>query len=71
MTIGHIKRFNPDRGFGFIVTEDNDDVFVHYSEFPEDLEPKVGMRVEFTMTDTPKGLRASNVKVLPEYTDVI
>ena len=31
MTLGTVKWFNPDKGFGFISQENGPDVFVHFS----------------------------------------
>jgi cold shock protein len=31
MTVGTVKWFNAEKGFGFIAPESGDDVFVHFS----------------------------------------
>ena len=31
MTVGTVKWFNADKGYGFIAPESGDDVFVHFS----------------------------------------
>jgi len=65
MAQGKIKRLT-DRGFGFIETEDNKDMFFHMSTLLnaqwDDL--KEGQAVEFEVGEGPKGPRAEQVKVL-------
>lgn len=60
---GIVKWFNATKGFGFIERNSGKDVFVHYSEISgagyRSLEE--GQRVEFTVTDGPKGPQAQNV----------
>ena len=61
---GKVIRFNKNKGFGFIKTSDDKDVFFHYSELVMEgfKDIAVGSDVEFDMLETDKGLRASNVK---------
>ncbi|MBN2303387.1 MAG: cold shock domain-containing protein, partial [Anaerolineae bacterium] len=61
---GTVKWFNAQKGFGFIQPEGSDsDVFVHYSAIAmggyKVLEE--GERVEFSITEGPKGPQASEV----------
>ncbi len=61
---GTVKWFDPKKGYGFITMEDGNDIFVHYSAITMDgfktLEEN--QRVEFDITEGPKGKQASNVK---------
>lgn len=65
MVQGVVKRFSPEKGWGFLEQSDGQgpDVFVHYSSIQVEgfrtLER--GQRVEFEITQGPKGLQASNV----------
>ncbi len=63
---GKVIRFNKNKGFGFIKTSDDKDVFFHYSELVMEgfKDIAVGSDVEFDVVETEKGLRASNVKKL-------
>ena len=63
---GKVIRFNKNKGFGFIKSADDKDVFFHYSELVMEgfKDIAVGSDVEFDVTETEKGLRASNVKKL-------
>ncbi len=63
---GTVKWFNAQKGFGFIAREDGPDVFVHYSSVVGSgyRELAEGERVEFEVTQGPKGLQASEVKRL-------
>ena len=63
MTKGSVKWFNAEKGFGFITTEEGEDVFVHFSGIQKDgfktLEENE--EVEFEVVETEKGLQAENV----------
>ncbi len=60
---GVVKWFNAQKGFGFIARESGPDVFVHYSAIVgsgyRNLEE--GDKVEFAITNGPKGPQASEV----------
>ena len=64
MATGTVKWFSPEKGFGFISQEGGPDVFVHFSaiagEGYKNLEEN--QRVEFDVTQGPKGPQASNVR---------
>jgi len=66
MVQGTVKWFNGQKGYGFITKDDGQDVFVHYSAIQgqgfRSLEE--GQRVEFEITQGPKGLQAANVSKL-------
>ncbi len=64
MENGTIKRLT-DRGFGFIAREGEDkDLFFHSNELEgvEFKDLKEGDKVEFEVTESPKGLNATKVK---------
>ena len=60
---GTVKWFNATKGYGFIMRENGEDIFVHYSAIQVDGYKTLseGQRVEFSITEGPKGLAASNV----------
>ena len=61
---GNVKMFNKEKGFGFIRTEEGNDVFFHYSallvEGFKTAEP--GEAVEFEVEDSDRGPRAKNIR---------
>jgi CspA family cold shock protein len=64
MAEGTVKWFNPDKGFGFIEVEGQDDVFVHFSEIQEEGFKTLdeGQAVNFEITEGRNGKpQASNV----------
>jgi CspA family cold shock protein len=60
---GTVKWWNDAKGFGFITSENGDDVFVHFSAIQGGgfRSLSEGAYVEFTITQGPKGLQAENV----------
>ena len=67
MANGTVKWFNADKGFGFIAQEDGgDDVFVHYSAIQTSGYRTLdeNQKVEFDITQGPKGPQAENVRPL-------
>jgi cold shock protein len=66
MTVGTVKWFNADKGFGFIAPESGDDVFVHFSAIQSTGYRSLdeGQTVEFDITQGQKGPQATNVRLL-------
>jgi CspA family cold shock protein len=67
MAQGTVKWFNPDKGFGFINVDGGDtDVFVHFSAIESTGFRSLDedQRVEFNVTQGPKGPQAERVRVV-------
>lgn len=65
---GVVKWFSPEKGFGFIVTEKGEDIFVHYSTIQSDgfKTLQKGETVEFEVVEGERGLQANNVEVIAQ-----
>ena len=63
MAIGKVKWFDVKKGYGFISSDEGDDIFVHYSEIKSDGFKKLieGQEVELEIEKNEKGLKARNV----------
>lgn len=63
---GTVKWFNDAKGYGFISQDNGEDVFVHYTAIQGDgfRTLREGQRVEFAVEKGPKGLHATQVRVL-------
>ena len=71
MPTGKVKWYDSEKGFGFLATEDGDEVFVHASSLPAGVEAlKPGSRVEFGVADGKRGPQALSIRVLDTPTSV-
>ncbi|NOY05542.1 MAG: cold shock domain-containing protein [Chlorobi bacterium] len=65
---GTVKWFNPRNGYGFIIRDMGEDIFVHHTGISGTGYRKLrrGQRVEFSVVEGEKGLQAQDVEVLEE-----
>ena len=68
MPSGKVKWFDPKKGFGFIVGEAGQDVFVHYTSIEGDgfRALKDGETVDYELVEGDKGFQAKNVNRLTD-----
>ena len=61
---GTVKWFNNEKGYGFIVKDEYDDIFVHYSAININGYRTLaeGELVDFELVKGDKGLQATNVE---------
>ncbi|WP_149203819.1 cold-shock protein [Actinotalea subterranea] len=72
MPTGKVKWFDAERGFGFIASDEGDEVFLHASALPAgSASPKPGTKVEFGVADGRRGPQALSVTVLDPLPSVV
>ncbi|OYX57229.1 MAG: cold-shock protein [Micrococcales bacterium 32-70-13] len=64
MPTGKVKFYDQEKGFGFIATDEGDEVFLHASALPEGAVVKAGTKLEFGIADGKRGAQALSVRIL-------
>lgn len=67
MQYGYVKKWDAAKGFGFIVTEDDEDLFVHANDLDitvRDKRLRVDQKVSFDIRSDFKGDKAVNVRIV-------
>ncbi len=71
MPTGKVKFYDTEKGFGFLASDDGDDVFVHASTLPAGVDALTpGSRVEFGIVDGKRGKQALSLTVLEQAPSV-
>ena len=71
MPTGKVKFYDTEKGFGFLATDEGEDVFVHASALPAGVDALTpGSRVDFGIVDGKRGKQALSVKVLEQAPSV-
>ena len=72
MPAGKVRWYDVEKGFGFLVTDDGEDVFVHASALPEGVTSlKQGARVDFGIVDGKRGKQALTLTILEPAPSVV
>lgn len=68
MAVGKVKWYDKKKGYGFILSDAEKEVFVHYTSFSDAALRSLndGEEVTFDVVPGEKGLRAQNVALIPE-----
>ena len=72
MPTGTVKWYDTEKGFGFVTSDEGEDVFVHASTLPAEVTAlKPGARIEFGVVDGRRGKQALSVKLLGPTPSVV
>lgn len=64
MPSGKVKFYDEVKGFGFIQSDDGQEVFLHASVVPDGAVVKAGTRLEYSVAEGRKGAQALSVRII-------
>lgn len=72
MPTGKVKWYDSEKGFGFIESDEGEDVFVHTTALPAGVTTlKNGARVEFGIADGKRGKQALAIRLMDPRPSVV
>lgn len=71
MPTGKVKWYEPSKGFGFLVTDEGQEVYLNASALPSGMtELRAGTRMEFGVAEGRKGAQALSVRIIDDAPSV-
>ncbi|MFL4473667.1 cold-shock protein [Paeniglutamicibacter sp. MACA_103] len=71
MPTGKVKWYEPSKGFGFLVTDEGQEVYLNASALPAGTtELRAGTRMEFGIAEGRKGAQALSVRIIDDAPSV-
>ncbi|MBV1778841.1 cold shock domain-containing protein [Paeniglutamicibacter sp. ABSL32-1] len=71
MPTGKVKWYEPSKGFGFLVTDEGQEVYLNASALPAGTtELRAGTRMEFGVAEGRKGAQALSVRIIDDAPSV-
>jgi cold shock protein len=64
MPTGKVKFYDQEKGFGFIQSDEGNEVFLHASALPDGAVVKAGTRLEFGVAEGKRGAQALSVRII-------
>lgn len=64
MPTGRVKWFDTDKGYGFVVSEDGAQAFLHSSALPAGTEITKGTRLEYDIVDSRRGAQVLKARLI-------
>lgn len=72
MPLGHVKWFSLEKGFGFISSEEGEDVYLAASALPAGVTTiKPGTKLEFGVADSRRGPQALSVRIIDAPASIV
>lgn len=72
MPVGRVKWFSLEKGFGFVSSEEGEDVYLAAAALPAGVTTvKAGTKLEFGVAEGPRGPQALSVRIIDEPNSVV